>query len=331
MNPALFASAVRRPPAVRQPPLPPFDPNDAGGIVHTVPPPELVIPSGPDLMFMRADFNGVNLDRARWGGDPPMMLGANTTPRTMLMSPMMILYPRFWQDAHLTESAERGYSHYVISGDGWNLAENGFDATPAAIVQWARYVKSWGFSVVYWRGEPILSDLILQALVDADVIDWSIPGGEVDRKIIAERYELILDDTLDITANGIPVGAHFTANYPDGFPRDTFLTNWSKYDGRVHLCWQADQNEPAGTQGARLYYARQRVNLGLVGGNGIPAPNSRVYAFETQASAQLQGQCTEAYGCLRSLELLYTTRNDDRIRPMSGYGNGCRYPNGDPL
>jgi hypothetical protein len=319
--------------AIPHAPLPPFDPNDSGGEVHTVQPPELIIPPHfTDPLFMRADFNGVTLDSSRWGGHPPLLIGANSTPIDMLITPMLILYPRKWQDADLTEHAERGYDHFVISGDGWNLTANGFDPTPAAIVSWAQYVQSWGFRIVYWRGQPMLDDPILHALVDAHAIDWSIPGGEVDSKVTAEQFHAVLDNTLSIVAHGIPVGAHFTSNYPVDFPRDTFLTDWSTYDGKVHLCWQTNPNESAGTQGARLYYARQRVNLGLIGGNGIPALNSRVVAFETMAEQQLFGRCDEAYGNLRTLELLYTTRLDARIRPMDGgFGNGCRTKPGPPL
>ena len=263
-----------------------------------------------------------------------MMVGANSTPIDMLMSPMMPLYPRKWQDAYLTESAERNLSHFVFAQGAWNAAENGQTFTPAQTVQWAQYVKSWGFSVIYWRGQPILGDPYLQALVNGNAIDWSIPGEEVDGQVTAEQFEAILEDTLSITANGVPVGAHFTANYPSGFPRDTFLTDWSPYDGRVHCMWQANQTDTAGTQAARLYYARQRVNLGWVGDGGYsnPAPNSRVYAFETMASAQLKGDCDETGGVLKGLELLFATRNDDRILPMSGVGNGGnRLPDGTPL
>ena len=330
----LTSDTTTRPAPIPHAPLPPWDPNDSGGQVHTTQPPELVIPPHfADPLFLRADFNGVTLDATRWGGHPPMLLGANSTPVDMLMTPMLILYPRIWQDRCLTEHAERGYDDFVISGDGWNLVTNGLNPTPAAIVSWAQYVQSWGFRIVYWRGAPMLDDPTLQALVDAHAINWSIPGGEVDSKVTREQYDAVLQNTLSIVANGIPIGAHFTSNYPSGFPRDTFLTNWSDYDGRVHLCWQTDPNESAGTQAARLYYARQRVNLGLVGGNGQPAPNSRVVAFETLATPQLYGRADEAYGNLRSLELLYATRNDARIRPMDGgFCNGCRkHDDGAPI
>lgn len=334
------ATTQARPAPIPHAPLPPWDPNDPhGGDVHTTQPPELIIPPHfADPLFLRADFNGVTLDLARWGiPTPPAgqtlegVLGGNSTPAAMLMTPMLVLYSRKVQDACLTEHAERGYDDFIISGDSWNLEANGLTLLPSTIVRWAQYVQSWGFRIVYWRGTPLLDDPILQALVDAHAITYSIPGEEVDGKVTSEQFDAVLQNTLGIVANGIPVGAHFTSNYPSGFPRDTFLTNWADYDGTVHLCWQADQNDSAGTQAARLYYARQRVNLGLIGGNGQPAPNSRVIAFETMATNQLYGRCDEAYGNLRSLELLYATRDDNRILPMSGSGNGCRLPSGAPI
>jgi hypothetical protein len=189
---------------------------------------------------------------------------------------------------------------------------------------------------VHWASRPVEGDRFLGGLVDAHAVDFAIPGEEVDTKVTAEQFGAILSDTLHITGGGIPLGAHFTSNFPEGFPRDTFfdgrsMPSFADYDGRVHLCWQANQNESAGTQAARLYYARQRVNLGAVGGDGRLAPNCRVYAFETMASKQLIGQCSEGYGCLRSLELLYATRLSDQIRPMSGSGNGIRQKDGTPL
>ena len=285
-------------------------------------------------MFLSADFAGVNLDANRWIpklGPVPYLSGANTTPITMLMTPMLPMYPKGWQDACLTEHAERGYWHFVVASQGWNMPQNGFHWTPAQFVTWCQYVqRTWGFYVVYWGPEQA-NDPYLAAAVNAHAIDWLIFGEEVDSRNTAEGYAQQLDAVLAGPANGLPTAAHFTSNYPEGFPRDTFLTNWSKYDGRVHLMWQANQNNSAGQQAAMLYYARMRVNLGTVGGNGLLAPNSRVYAFETMATNELYGRSTEEYGCLRSLELLYATRLDPRIRPMAGFGNGCRFPDGDPL
>jgi hypothetical protein len=58
-----------------------------------------------------------------------------------------------------------------------------------------------------------------------------------------------------------------------------------------------------------------------------------VIAFETMAFAQLYGKCDENYGNLRQWELLCGTRDPAYpcARPVSGGGNGTRYPNGDPL
>lgn len=315
------------PPVSKRGPLPPWDASDDFGDVHTTPPPDLVIPSTPDPLFMRADFNGVTLDAARWG-TPPMLVGANSTPVTMLMTPMLALYPREWQDACLTEHKERGYTHFIWDPHPWNLEENGQTFSVADAIAWAQYLKSWGFYSTVWSGAPQPADPMWAALADAGLIDFAIVGEEVDGKFTAEAYEVILDTLLAGPLNGIPVAAHFTSNYPKGFPRDTFLTDWNKYDGRVHLCWQADQNDSAGKQGAMLYYARLRVNLGAIGGNGQPAPNSRVYAFETMASKQLYGQCDEDYGNLRSLELMYCTAPDAGVGPMRGFGNGARRETG---
>lgn len=336
----LFGGSSNRPPAKAHNALPPFDPNDSGGIVHTVLPPEQVIPAHfADPTFMRADFNGVCIDMNRWG-TPPMLKGANSTPINMLMTPMAVLYPRKFQDAILTEHAERGYDDFIIEcdGDEWNLAANGFDANPSSILQWAQYVRSWGFRVVLWRGNPTRGlDSMFETLIQAGVVQFYIHGEEVDRKVTAEQYEASIQQIDGYLGGKIPMAAHFTCDgdrhmaYPIGFPRDTFLLDWSKYDGRLHLMVQNDVTAPAGLQGASMYYARLRVMGQGDGAQGPGAPNSKVIAFETMASAQLMGQCTEEYGCLRDWELLCGTRLDPRIPPTGGFGNGCRYPDGTPI
>lgn len=340
-------SAGTRPSATRHAPLPPFDPNDGGGLVHTVLPPEQVIPPHfTDPTFLRADFNGVTLDLARWGIPTPAagrtledVRGGNSTPAAMLMTPMLILYSRKVQDADLTEHAERGYDDFILDCEPWGAAANGRSFSPSDILAWCRYVRSWGFRIVLWRGDPTRGiDAMLDTLLQAGVVQFYIHGEEVDSKMTSQAYETSLQVIDRYIGGRIPIGVHFTADgrrqmgYPIGFPRDTFLNDWSPYNGRVHLCEQLDVTAPAGLQGASMYYARLHVNCGIGdAARGPGAPQSRVIAFETMATAQLYGRCTEAYGCLRDWELLCGTRDRPCAWPVSGFGNGCRYPDGTPL
>jgi hypothetical protein len=319
---------------------PPFDPNDEYGEVHiTLPPEQIIPPHFTDSLFLRADFNGVTLDLNRWSAQSlPFLKGANSTPLAMLMTPMLPLYPKYWQDACLTEHAERGYDDFVIAPEVWNAQENNQSFSIQQIIDWCKYVKSWGFRTVIWRGDPIPTpDTMLKSLCDAGVVDFYINGEEVDSKMTSEQFDSSLQNLDSYLGGKIPIGVHFTADgdrhmgYPIGFPRDTFLTSWAPYDGRVHLMQQLDVDASAGLQGASMYYARLRVNCGAGDGAGPGAPNSRVIAFEIMATAQLYGRCTEEYGCLRSWELLCGTRDQSCARSVSGSCNGIRYPNGDSL
>lgn len=323
-------------------PLPLFDQDDADGQVHTTLPPEQVIPLRfTDPCWMRADFNGVTLEKTRWTAQPlPFLVGANSTPLEMLMTPMLPLYPRYWQDAALTEHAERGYDDLVVSSQPWNAAENGRNFSPADMLAWCQYVKSWGFRVVLWYGgrPPDGPDALVQTLFDAGVVNFLIWGKEVDSQMTSEDFDVSLQAIDAYVGGRVPIGAHFTADgdrkmgYPIGFPRDTFLNDWSPYDGRVHLMQQMAADASAGRQGSSMWYARQHVNCGIGdAARGPGAPNSRVIAFETTAIEQLYGRCSEEGGCLRSWELLCGTRNNPKARPVSGFGNGCRYPDGSPV
>ena len=319
---------------------PPFDPPDGSGNVWTALPKEQVIPPHfADPTWIRADFNGVTLNLNRWNPKAPTPLpflpGANTTPLEMLMTPMLFSYPRYWQDACLTEHAERGYDDIVISPEPW-----GAPATSSAnMLAWCKYVKSWGFRVVLWRGDYHLGlDPMLQTLLDSGVVSFYCHGEEVDSHGTSQQYEASLQLIDQHIGGRIPIGVHFTADgvkhmgYPIGFPRDTFLNDWSPYDGRVHLCQQLDVDASAGLQGASMWYGRQHVNCGLGdAAKGPGAPHSKVIAWETMATAQLYGRCTEAEGCLRSWELICGIRNDSRALAVSGSANGIRYPDGTPL
>lgn len=284
---------------------------------------------------------GFTITSGRWSGlFIPFINGANTTPPTMIMTPMLSVY---WAmgctklvTAVLTEHAERNYTHFISSGTTpWENPS----LTLAQAIAFGRLIKSWGFYNVIWQGDPTYT-ADWGPLVAAGLCDFAIIGEEVDSKVIAETYKTILDTLRAGPLNGIPSGAHFTAGPKGGYPieaeRDTFLAggatgSWADYNGWLHLMLQSNQNQTAGTQGACTQYARLRVNLGGDGGDGRPAPDSRVILFETMASLQLPGLCTEEYGCLRSLEMLYCPITAPGQRAFAGSGNGLRYPDGSPV
>ena len=369
-------TARQRPAPPPQPPLPPFDPSDSGGLVHTTAPPEFQPSTSP--YFLRADFNGVTLQGAyQWNGQPaapgssitmtsgpwtglvvPFLVGANSTPPTMIMTPMLILYPRAVQDAVLTEHAWRSYSDLIIADGAWNDTENGQAVAPAQIVDWAAYLRSWGFRVPLWSREPVVGDPYFRALLAAQAVDFFVPGEEIAGKIPAEGLLPVLDQALSDCGSGVPIGIHLAPNGPLGFPADTFLAGgqtgtWAQYNGKVHLCWESgnrtnnpSMSDPAGTMGALLYYARQMVQLGQSGDGpttGAGAPDSRVYVWELLATSQLEGVnngglsvpgapvFNELYGKLRSLEMMYCPAGLPGISMVHGFGNGASYPDGSPV
>lgn len=357
------ASGGSRPAPQRQAAIaPPFDQTDGqGNLVHTTLPPEKTIPDHfTDPLFMRADFNGVTLPGSyvkdgdgwtitdgRWTGlHIPFLNGANSTPPTMIMTPQLWRYPLAVQIAVFTEHAERAYDDFIFDVEGWGGPAMTIDQAQT----WVAVIQSWGFRPVLWRGNPNWTDPVddmLQALMAAG-ITFYVHGEEADSKTNAENYEIGLQKLCDFIQRRIPIAAHFTAEpgpdqggrgmgYPLGFPRDTFILDWSRYDGQVHLALQLNVNSSAGLQGVGHWYARRRLMGVGDGARGSGAPNSRVITFETKAFAQLMGQCDENTACRFNWENGCGTRDDTRspggdlIPPVGGFGNGNRYPNGDPL
>lgn len=301
---------------------------------------------------------GVTMTSGPWKGMFVKFLQqANSTPPTALMTPCLPMYERKVQVAHLTEHAWRGHQDFIISDEVWGAAANGRTFSIQEIVDWTTFAKvEFGFRPVLWRGNASLPrdgsgklqlDAMLQTLLDKDLVSFLVYGKEVDTQMTSEDYEAHLQYLNQRIGGSVPIGVHFSADwdremgYPIGMPRETFIPDWAPYDGRVHLCMQLlgykttpqghEYMIDAGIQGASMYYARQHVNIGQ--GPAAPAgakgaPNSRVIAFETMATAKLYGLCPEAYGRLRSWELLCGTRNDPRVRPVSGTCDGGGYPDG---
>lgn len=283
--------------------LPPFDSDDEGGQVHTTLPSEFTASWKPtaSLMQMRADFNGVVVDMARWKLTPADfegVVGQNTTPINQLMSPMLPAFKPRVIDAYVQEYLER-YTHFVYAPSPWEQHRVGVNWTPQQMVTWARQLRSFGIPyLVLWNGDPVTDDPFLLAGLEAGVVDMYVNGKEVDGKMRSEDY-LALTRNVMSRVSRVPVLAHFTATYPIHAPRDTFFDganggDWAEFDGRLHLAQQVNQDDTAGAQSALNYFARKWVNLG-VGPDGQRvgpgAPSSHIYLFEVEASAQLYGYC----------------------------------------
>lgn len=352
----------------------PFDSDDGPpdyNKVHTELPPEQIIPPHfTDPSWLRADFSGTTLEGSyfpttsediianggvtitsgRWKGLwIPFLVGANTTPPTMLMTPMLIMYPRDVQDAFLTEQAERALDDFVIDPESWNGPSNGWTmlaggrGVPSDVRDWCRYVKSWGFRVAVWRGDFRRGvDTMLQTLFDADVVSFYCHGEEVDNDgnhpgVTSSEYEASLQQMDRYISGRVPIGVHFTCvgaahhygmGYPIGAPRDDYMRDWSPYNGRVHLCLQLGADISAGLQGSATYYARKHL-MGIGDAAlGPGAPNSRVIAWETSATDKLYGRKTETDGARRTWEQLCGTRDDPRIPPVWGFTDGGRQHDG---
>lgn len=356
MDANLYAAlgGSRRPSPVQQPPLPAWPPSSPGGLVHTAPPPEWQPLTSP--YFMTADFNGVTIPGDYvWNGPQatpgssvtlidgpyqglriPFLVGANSTPPTMLMTPMLPLYPLDVQTVVFTLHAQRGYKDFVVAAQVWNDVQNGYQSTPATAAANCAAALAWGFRPILWNGsqQPPNGDPYFRACLSDGVVKFYVCGKEVGTGgYSSQQYAAVVQTAISDCQGKIPVAMH-ALNYPDGFPQDTFLAGgstgpgWADFDGALHLCHEVNYADTLGTMGARQYYARLRVNLGLVGGDGRPAPHCRVYAYETLATAQLFNLKTgdgivadELAGKLYALGLNYCP-NGDPPNPVVGMVHG---------
>lgn len=327
-----------RPPSVQQPPLPPFDPSDPGGKVwgpYGLPPEALPLPPNSTKTFFRGDAWGVTLPVSQ---TPPYVPGANTTPPNMVMSYFAPYYQRPVQDNILTAHCQRSYSHFHL--DQWNWEQAGLSSSQAVqlmayIQSWQYYTSFWGLSTSYginWQSwaqaqsclQPILSALQAAGskvsgntilLVGEELNSCTSPAGLLD--IVTN----LMPQCKDL---GIDVWLHFTSNYASwpvsGQSQPEFWQSMVSL-GVKGLCWQADQNQPAGTMGAEMYSAR----------NELAGTGALLAAFELLASWQLNGKATELYTKLRSFEMLCCPQGIPSIPAVSGYNNGGSMPDGTPL
>lgn len=342
----ILTSASPRPQPIKQLPLPPFEASDSQGDVHTTPPTDLVIPVGPARDFFRGDIVGVMLKEA-----PPFVDGANTTPPEMVMSFLLPKYVQFgtkWVDAILTAHAERDYTHFHFDrfqADAAGLSDKQF-------VDLIKYVQTWGFFTSCWltsssddrsrgwssvgpRVTTFLDEMLARpdpqkfiALVGEELNNGCPPGpGGAD--------DIINAVCVRCNPVDVPVWLHFTANYP-AWPEQALVDQsggnvdeacrrwWRRFPSMLKgLCWQGDQNHSAGLMGAKMWDARRII--------GAADPSLLTVAFELLASNQFMGRASEEQGCLRGLEMLWCPNGTTGLPEVSGFGNGCRMPEGSAI
>ena len=354
----------QRPQIVSHDPITPFlDPSpDAGdNLLSTSLPLEQRIPDHfKDPLFIRADFNGVTLDgRYTWVGTDqnpqgvtittgrwkglyiPFLPGANSTPPTMIMTPMLPLYPEDVQAAVFTEHAERGYDDLIYSCEPWNESRMGVNLNPAQMLAFTQKVRGWGFRPFLWRGDSRFGiDPMFETLMQSGLISFYGHGTEVDLYVRSQDYEAGLQPIMNYINGRIGVGFHASCDggrrlgYPFGFPRDTFLPDWSLYDGKLHLLSEQDPDADGAQVQYGLWGARLHINCGQGdGASGPGAPHSRTILFEYKATNQLYGQADETDGARMGWYGLCSIRDTahPQVLPISGFGNGGRYPDGSAI
>jgi len=358
-------------PPTLQKSLPPFDPSDDWGLVHTTQPPDLILPTSRTRDFMLFDLGGVMLPSA-----PPFVDGANTTPPEMTMSFLLPKYQQPWIDNILCAHATRSYPCFLL---GRRQADDA-GMSDAQFCDLIEYVQSWGFYVLVWlsssrdnrsggwntiggRINQFLDVLLARSQHTLDNIASLLPGQELNNGCPpgpGGADDIIANVCARVNPTGIPVDLHFTANYP-GYPvnvppdqADAEMVHWiAQWKGRVRgLFAQMDAYNPvckiggvdrpygdpscynaqhgaglqplssAGYMGAKLWDIRR---FWARAGYNTPS----IYSSELINDAQLYGKCSEEYGCLRGLEMLYCT-SDGSCPPLMGTG-GCRLPDGRPL
>ena len=315
------------PPDVKNAPLPPFDPSDAGGDVHTTLPPDaltLWVPPHVQRDVWRMDFAGVTTPET-----PPFIAGANSSPPNMWLTFFLHRYAGmvtdgghdcidYFLDFYVNQ---RGYTHILLSppdDPSQLVAQVAFFQRVARVVPFIAYWDSGNQSPV-WDGSIAP---FLQALIDAGLASQLIfiYGKEIDSFLQPPNADANLEQLCALcNPHGIQIYTHFNANYRLEYN----LITWANFIGRVAgVCWQGNVDDSAGKQGAMLWYVRRYL--------GPISPTFKVVAFELTATNELYGKCDELHGCLRGYEMVCCT-SDGSAPPVAGFGNAARYPDGSIL
>ncbi len=345
---------VKPGPPQKRAPLPPFDtpvpspdPPYAPIPVYTSLPPNQVISDGPDPLWWRGNSFAVTIP-----GLPPVD-GTGPNPERCL-SWFLDRYSADWQAKILKAYTDRGYTHFTLSLQDSYAAGQSL----SQFVQTALSVKAAGIPFVHvqllsklWTPQsctwdnyaagvivPAMSALISAGAVDhvsnweADLIWQTDPGN----------MQSVIDGIAAICAS---------APYPvyQWFHGSPHIAGWGPNPYNRRVWWPQQRGKLTGV----LFQGRGWAESYPPGADAWPAGDMQARAMDTctqfaEPSQQnvngpfrfvywedcatqqfYEGACTEDEGDLRGWEAICGQIDRRDFVALSGFGNGCRYPNGD--
>lgn len=356
MNPALFASAKRRPPLVPRAPLPPFP--QPINYSHALP---FAPPKIPTLDFYRGQFCGLRVK------DAPVVPGSNAENPPCVMAALLDNYPRKIQDQFLEQYAEDGYTHLQRS---WGHAvyygstTNQFNAlSKHAQKDFGLFADVWLLGVMEWQPrnqgvdywKPIL-DPIFDQILGAGAVDTFCTGWQFDNFMYdspGNKTIALMAYQCDRLPASIPTFSHWVnealAWWKTG--GEVWTDRYGSIDVADRFSWwraMAPYLTGGNYQGdgttslldPKLYQDRMCDTLNPFGGDkskgdmgqsirtGTPR-NFKLNAFESTGQNQFDGKCSEDDGDLSGY--LQTCTVGYNGAHVGGYGNGARMPDGTAL
>lgn len=254
--------------------------------------------------------------------------------RTLPFLPHLDRYSPASQDRILKEKRQAGYTHFTLS---WPDSRDGAGQSIPQYVETAKRVKQAGMFVDHHffakppydsqNSAPENAYGVIDALLSAGVLDIATVGWEMNAFLQPGSQIQNFIDKISLRvrqSNPIPtpVYLHFLPHYAawqtnSESPHDFWMRQSGKVTG---LKYQADPDWDAGMTCARTQDVLVRLGPGGLWGT----PGFSVVAWETSAMTQWNGGMSEVEGDLIGYEQLCTPGPIH----LSGYGNGCRYPDG---
>lgn len=324
-----------RPRPARRAPLPPFDAASTDPESGAALPVTATLngrPPAPSVSYRRENFCGLRVPGL------PFIPGGAADP-SLVFFPFIDRYTDRDQGRILDAYLQAGYTHGTLS---WPDSR-AYGKSVADYVATARRLKASGlwvchkfFSKYY---DPKNADghtafPVLDALLAADAIDCGTPAWEMNLFTAPEAVDDLVDPLAEY-APSVLWYLHFSCHYAawqrnTETPHEFWMRRVGKVRGLEYQCFPVSgvDDTKAGTWSAGMMQARiNDVLVRLAPGGVWRTPGFDVIPWETTAQLQFNGAQDERHGDLRGYESLCAPGP----MPLAGFGNGARYPNGDPL